>query len=166
MQDLSAVLTSSVATSISLTGIVGASGNLGFRWTAAGGMQELPILAGAETAEALGVNDAGVVVGSESPANNSNNCGYYCYGNPPPVRSIEWSSTGEIIDLNALPGFATDDNQALGINNNGQVVGRNGTHAYLWSQAAGLVDVGVLPGRASSIAAAISDNGQVVGSSW
>jgi probable HAF family extracellular repeat protein len=169
MQDLgvSLGLTSSSATAISQTAVVGTSDNLGFRWTAAGGMQSLPIRAAASTGKASGVNDAGVVVGSEASPGSYNNCGYYCYYyNTPLVRSVEWSSTGERVDISASGGFVAEDNEALGINNNGQVVGRNHSHGYLWSQSAGLVDVGVLPGRSSSTATAINDNGQVVGSSW
>ncbi|MGB8785528.1 MAG: Ig-like domain repeat protein, partial [Terriglobales bacterium] len=62
-----------------------------------------------------------------------------------------------------------------GINNSGQVVGVYSLsgqsypggpwHAYLWSQSAGLQDLGTLDGpSASSSATAINNNGQVVGS--
>jgi len=57
---------------------------------------------------------------------------------------------------------------ASGINNLGQVVGQadvdaGNYHAFLWTQAGGMKDLGVLPGDTSSTAISINDTGQVVG---
>jgi probable HAF family extracellular repeat protein len=57
---------------------------------------------------------------------------------------------------------------AMGINRQGEVVGSSTTssgqnHAFKWSRATGMVDLGVLPGGLSSYAYAINDSGVVVG---
>jgi probable HAF family extracellular repeat protein len=58
----------------------------------------------------------------------------------------------------------------LAINDQGYVVGASGSaagprRAVRWSRAAGMHDLGVLPGMDWSLARAISNNGVVVGSS-
>ena len=59
--------------------------------------------------------------------------------------------------------------EAHGLNNAGQVVGvadtPSGSHAFLWTNGAGMKDLGVLPGDSSSRANHISDQGEVVGAS-
>ena len=74
-------------------------------------------------------------------------------------------------DLGVLPG--ADYSQAKDINNKAQVVGESGriysgglpAHAFLWTQAGGMVDLGTLPGATDSHAYGINDRGQVVGES-
>ncbi len=64
-----------------------------------------------------------------------------------------------------FPGSNSSEAQA--INNNGQVVGFSansaGSHAFLWTRASGMQDLGVLPGDTESKARGISDSGQVIG---
>jgi len=64
----------------------------------------------------------------------------------------------------------------LAMNNQGQVVGAsslndkatpgNGTHAFLWTSAAGMKDLGTLPGDTASGGMGINDAGDVVGTSF
>ena len=71
-----------------------------------------------------------------------------------------------ITGLGSLGGASS----AQAVNNAGQVVGVSylgdgSYHAFLWQQASGMVDLGVLPGGAPSSATRINDLGQVVGTS-
>jgi probable HAF family extracellular repeat protein len=61
--------------------------------------------------------------------------------------------------------------EAVAVNAGGQVVGWAWTadraqHAFSWTQARGIVDLGTLDGFVQSAAAAVSDSGQVVGSAY
>ena len=60
---------------------------------------------------------------------------------------------------------------ATRINASGDIVGGSDTgggfqHAFLWTQAAGMQDIGTLPGFTHSSATDITDSGEIVGSSW
>jgi probable HAF family extracellular repeat protein len=71
------------------------------------------------------------------------------------------------VDLGTLPGF--DSSIAIAMNASGQVVGNSykadGTsHAFSWTATGGMIDLGTL-GGSYSYATAVSDIGQVVGSS-
>src|SRR2546427_8139166 len=74
-------------------------------------------------------------------------------------------TTWTITDLGVFPGGSIS--QASGINNSGQVVGSSVlpgdvNHAFLWSSASGMQDLGTLGGTFSA-AIGINDSGQVVG---
>jgi probable HAF family extracellular repeat protein len=75
---------------------------------------------------------------------------------------------GTITDLGNLGG--TINNLAVGVNNQGQIVGKSGLpgdttfHAFLWQNGA-MIDLGTLPGDSSSNAFNIHSKGQVVGTS-
>lgn len=58
-------------------------------------------------------------------------------------------------DLGLLPG--TSDSEAFGINNNGQIVGRSGSYAFVWDPATGMQSLG------GGHAYAINEHGQAVG---
>jgi probable HAF family extracellular repeat protein len=132
-------------------------------------MVDLGTLPGKGTAKAEAINDHGQVVGT------SGEQGSYSYAG----RAFSWTQAGGMVDLGILPGG--DYSQAQAVNNNGQVVGDSGTffagpylppgatavpvHAFLWTQAGGMVDLGTLPGAATSVARGINDQGQVVGTS-
>lgn len=78
------------------------------------------------------------------------------------------AQTYTITDLGTLrPGSA----RVHDVNSLGQVVGASGhphgsdTHAFFWSRKGGIRDLGFLPGGDYSVAFAINDTGQVVGTS-
>lgn len=127
-------------------------------WRMGMGISTLPTLNGASSSIAKGLNDAGWVVGSS-----------VLPGQITPAATL-WRD-GIAIDLGTLGG---DMAQATAINTLNQVVGiselANGeTHAFRYElDASGAVldrtDLGSMPGG-YSIALAISDSGQIVGSS-
>src|SRR5439155_16140122 len=89
------------------------------------------------------------------------------------THAFVWTQSGGMVDLGSLGGTFS---QAIAVNKNGMVIGssaipgdpmRNAvldTHAFVWTQARGLVDLGTLGGSTSS-ASAMNDQGVVVGSS-
>ncbi|HVT38752.1 MAG TPA: Ig-like domain-containing protein [Gemmatimonadaceae bacterium] len=161
---LAAFSTDGVAFGINGAGtIVGRSGLQPLRLSATGVRESLAFLAGDMYANAYAINDAGVAVG----ASFREECAYDC--NPPEPgadHAMLWTTEGGVINLGALPGFDPLNSVAIGLNNRGQVVGSSRGRAYLWSQAEGFVDLGVLVGSSFSLAAGVNDAGQVVGSSW
>lgn len=97
------------------------------------------------------INDAGLVVGevAAGAAGEDEGCGF------------AWETrTGSrtALGLGVTPGA---------VNGGGQVTGGWGDgdvwRAFLWDSAAGLVDLGTLPGYDSSYGVAINDHGQVIG---
>jgi probable HAF family extracellular repeat protein len=72
---------------------------------------------------------------------------------------------GGLVDLGTLGGKSRAD----GVNDNGQVVGEsyvgNVTHAYSWTAAGGMVDLGTPAGKESQ-AVAVNASGEVVGTSF
>jgi probable HAF family extracellular repeat protein len=87
---------------------------------------------------------------------------------------VLWDADGTAHDLGNLGSKVI--NMALSINNQGQVTGVSavndqavpsyGTHAFLWTSAAGIEDLGTLPGDAATVGAMINDAGDVVGPSF
>ena len=114
---------------------------------------------GGTLSEASDINDSGQVVGGS----------YLSTGEH---RAFLWQE-GVMIDLGTLPGGSSSG--ASDINDAGQVVGSAETatqyvsHAFLWTPADGMIDLGALRGDSdptpNSRAAAINNYGQVVGSS-
>ena len=104
-----------------------------FLWTAAGGLQNLAPAG----AIALGINDAGTIVGQ---APNARGFKHAC----------AWSSTGQMTDLGTLGGATSS---ALAINNRGWIVGTSLTiskkgllRVFLWTPSAGMQDLATLAG--------------------
>ncbi len=132
-----------------------AGNNHAFAWTASGGITDLGTLGGA-TSNPVAVSSHGQVVGSSETASGA-------------VHAFSWTAAGGMVDLGTLGG---NYSAAAGVNNVGQVVGYSYTttaatdgeqHAFIWTPAGGMVDLGTLAGDYSSSAAAINNNGQVVG---
>ena len=148
----------------------------GFSWTSTGGLVNLGSLGGTYTSAAA-VNNTGQVVGQSSVAGNFAG------------RAFLWSATAtpSMRDLGSLPGAAGTPPPGRGplnadanaINDNGQVVGwteavvgfNSETRAFLWTEATGMQDLGIL-GRSTSVnafsgseATGINDRGQVIGHS-
>jgi probable HAF family extracellular repeat protein len=133
-----------------------------FIWTSAAGMRDIGTLGGRRS-EGRSINENGQVAG-ESETGNA-------------IRAFRFTQGVGMIDLGGLPGGG--NSSGYGINDHGQVVGSAetgpilspylqlksslfGTHAFLWTEGLGMVDLGHLGGGFSQ-ALAINNNGVVVG---
>ena len=122
-----------------------------------GVMSDLGVLAGGVHANANDVNDAGWAVGMSQKR----------FGNDVWQRAALWRN-GSVQDLGT---FGGEFSEATGVNNAGRVVGwawyglpTRDQHAFVWSDATGMIDLGTL-GGAVSTAVDINDAGVVVGNS-
>lgn len=152
MVDLGFIYTTySVARAINDDGvIVGNSEGPGLKqtaWILQDAVQPLPLPNPDANSGARGINDAGDAVG------------YYWLDGGGYRHAIAWLS-GSVVDLGSL---GDDYQDAYDINNSASIVGRadvnSASHAFLWTLATGMVDLG--PGEAR----AINDFGQVIGES-
>ena len=111
---------------------------------------------GGTVSDAESINELGQIAGwSELPGDLE-------------VHAIRWNPGGGITDLETLGG---EYGAAWGINEVGQVVGWSNLvqggpkHAFLWDETSGMQDLGTLRGLPLSIAWAVNDCPQVVGTS-
>jgi len=139
--------------------IVGAS-NRAFSYTPGTGYSGLLALNGSYTASAQAINELGWIVGSSqaevAPGVNQ-------------TRATLWKPDGTLVNLGILeiPGQDNNISVAFGVNDLGEIVGYFGnalafSHAFYWSEATGMVDLGA-PGGRSSFANDINNNGYIVG---
>jgi probable HAF family extracellular repeat protein len=134
------------------------SGQHAFRWTQAGGMQDLGSLQGsAGTSIAYAANsDGSVVVGvTDMPPHQ---------GITVPPHAFRWTQAGGMQDLGSLGLDAT----AYAVNLDGSVVvgsaglAAGGRHAFRWTQATGMQDLGTLSGLNQAAATSVSGDGNIV----
>ena len=131
-----------------------------------GKVHALPTAAGDSEGVAFAINDNGQVAGA------SGQCSAFNFNIFLPLQSLHallWQD-GERIDLGNLGGDGHGAGiTALGLNNQGQVVGESDLagdasfHAFLWTQSTGMQDLGTLPGDVNSSSVAINDAGDIVG---
>jgi len=128
-----------------------------YRWTAAGGMQDIVPLGG-KNAQAWAVSaDGSVVVGSSHSSNGSG-------------HAFRWTQADGMQDLGVLLGGNSSVATAVSADG-GVVVGQSTystsyyTHAFRWTQADGIQDLGTLGGGTSTPYAVSADGSVVVGAS-
>lgn len=137
--------------------VAGNGGNKLFRWTVAGGPQNLGLLSGGTLGLATGISgDGTIVVGwSNAPDGNS-------YG----VRWVH-PGGGGLVALPTLPG-GFQGNTAYGISSDGSTIvggsswSGSGYRAVRWLPGNVIQNLGILPGGTDSRAFAISKNNAVI----
>lgn len=139
----------------------------GFTWQS-GKLTSLPTLGG-NISQAFGINNSGQVVGVAETTVTDPSCVR------PQVldyRAVIWNPNGTIQILDPIAGDQISG--AVGINNNGQVVGASGpcaplspaigAHAILWQSGSTIAtDLGSLGGTTNNVAFAINGSSQIVG---
>ena len=139
-----------------------------YRWTAAGGLVDIGAPASAaRNSRAFGVSaDGSVVVGEGEFVDGGTLSGFR-------TGAYRWTAAGGFQSLGALqPLFPTS---AFSVSADGSVIvgaggvsitvggsSTNGSRAFRWTQATGLVSIGPLAGHQFADAAGVSDNGKIV----
>jgi len=134
-----------------------ASDFFAFLWTPGRGVTNLGTLSGGNSSCAFAINSAGVIAGDSFISNGK-------------VNAASWTNN-KIRNLGGLP--KSIFTAALDINDNNQIVGESifsygppfRSHAFEWSAALGLKDLGTLSGGTTSMANAINSSGVMVGQS-
>jgi probable HAF family extracellular repeat protein len=153
----------SLASGVSANGsvVVGESDGRAFRWTAAGGMEDLDTLPGYNRSEARSVSGDGlVVVGAAFNLSDK----YHAYEH----RAFRWTVAGGMQDLGTLSGYKWS--LAYGVSADGSVVVgvafdssyvSGPRRAFRWTERGGMQNLGTL-GESWSEAHGVSANGLVV----
>jgi probable HAF family extracellular repeat protein len=134
-----------------------------------GVIHKLPTIGGDPDGVAQQINDNGAVVGGSGTCATFNANFLF---NLVPVHALLWEK-GKVTDLGNLGGKTgqAGGNIAYGINNQGQVVGNSDLkgdktfHAFLWTKATGMQDLGTLSGDVASVSISINDASSIVGAS-
>ncbi|MGB9206211.1 MAG: hypothetical protein WCB94_19795 [Terriglobales bacterium] len=132
-----------------------------FRWTEAGGMQDLGALGGPDSSASF-VNRRGQIAGEFFTSFTPNSS-----TGVPTLDPFFWEN-GKMVDIGTLGGTVGAPSW---MNNRGQVVGYSRVagdqyaHPFLWDKEAGLKDLGLLPGGMFGNADSINDSGEIVGGS-
>jgi uncharacterized membrane protein len=139
----------SAANDVSADGlvVVGASGELPFRWTSGSGMQSLGLLQGWNAATASTVNSNGsIIAGVANTASGR--------------KLFRWTPGGGHEELAPLAGNGPS---AAGVSENGQIIaGVSGVSVYRWTQSGGLQDLGLLPGYQRMTVTDMTPDGSVI----
>ncbi len=131
-----------------------------FRWTEASVMTDLGVIGGSGSSEALGISGDGKVLVGDSSVDSTS-----------AVHAFRWTQGGLFQDLGTLSnaGGDYDSSFAKDASYDGSVVvgwssvvGVGPEHAFRWTHAGGMADLGVLPGDIYSHANAVSDDGSVI----
>jgi probable HAF family extracellular repeat protein len=141
-------------------------------WEAkAGSARQLLLPEGDTVGMAFWINDHGQAVGSTGNCSNTI---------VPPfaigAHAVMWDSNGAVHDLGNLGGLPNPNvlgagNVAFAINNKAQVTGLSvlpdgvNTHAFLWTSANGMQDLGTLPGDNISAGLGMNNHGDIAGAS-
>jgi probable HAF family extracellular repeat protein len=126
-----------------------------FIWSKQTGTRDLRPLDHASTAEARDINNYGIAVGDSlrDPAGTL------------PAHAALWKAPGHRYDLGAL---GQGMSFAEAINDAGLVAGDSyfqgsTLHAFAWTRATGMIDIGTLPGGTVSEARAVDEFGEIAG---
>jgi probable HAF family extracellular repeat protein len=129
----------------------------GFKWTVAGGLQDLGTLPGTTGSWGYGVNADGSVVCGQSPTPAP----------PSNLRAVRKVGSSPMVNLGTLPGGFSSS--AIACNADGSVVvgtstwgGYATSHAFRWSSTGGFTDLFTLAGGSDSTAVAVDQTGSVV----
>lgn len=136
-----------------------------------GKVRQLPLPAGDTVGMAFWINDYGQAVGSTGTC-ASTIVPPFAIGE----HAVMWDRHGTVHDLGNLGGAPNPNvlgvgNVAFAINNKGQVTGVSvlpdgiNTHAFLWTSAAGMRDLGTLAGDNISAGLGMNNLGDIVGAS-
>jgi probable HAF family extracellular repeat protein len=135
------------------------AGQHAFYWTKSGGLKDLGTLPGGNISGAIGINDAGEVVGYSNTST-----GLLTEYN---FIAFEWTSSGGMVNLGKLSGG--DSSCAFEINSSGVIAGDSFVSATV-VDAANWTDnkiksLGALPKSIFTAALDINDSGEIVGES-
>ena len=134
-----------------------------------GQARELPTMPGDPDGIVFSINDKGQAVGGSGSCAAFQLSGdlTYLYS----LHATLWQN-GTVTDLGNLGGVAPGGgNTAIFINNRGQAIGTSGTgdgslHAFLWSKATGIRDLGTVADDIASVGLGLNDGGDSVGISF
>jgi hypothetical protein len=135
----------------------GASVYQAFRWTQALGLTNLGSIAPDGYSVAHGTSDDGtVVVGMTSVPGTTGPYNEY--------RAFRWILSNPATGAGTTTDLGPATTEAMAVSGDGSVIVGHGAgaRAFRWTQAGGVVDLGVLPGHSHSMATAVSADGKVV----
>jgi probable HAF family extracellular repeat protein len=126
-----------------------------FRWTLAGGIEDLGALTtdAGSLSSADSLNDDGMIAGFSRTSSGD-------------IHPVVWSKKAGMIDIDTL---GTNYSYAVAVSNNGLVAGNilagDGHHAFTWTRAGGMRDLGATVWGTQAFVHSMSENGQVAGDS-